>query len=239
LPRRGRKSSWSPRPAVAGESQLHASVGRFAGAAPISLERWTRSRGAVTANPNDPAMHKLLAAALVQQDRTSEAFAEFVAALLIDPQDAEAHAGIGQIHLNAGRNDDALDALRRALDLAPDNIDARYALATGLERLGRTEEAGQYFARVALAQRQILADRRRTMSLGVLKEEAALRTSEGQLDLAIALYEKALGVEAEPAVYSGSRICTRKSGARLTRRGRKPITKKAVQSARTDGSGPR
>ena len=60
-------------------------------------------------------MHRFLAIALVQQDRTGEAFAEFVAALLIDPRDAEAHAGIGQIHLNAGRHADAVDVLRRAI----------------------------------------------------------------------------------------------------------------------------
>ena len=225
--------------AVAGESQLHASVGRFAGAGadlPGAVDAFTR---AVTANPNDPAMHKFLAAALVQQDRTSEAFAEFVAALLIDPQDAEAHSAIGQIHLNADRNDAALGALRRALDLAPDNIDARYALATGLERLGRTEEAGQHFARVALAQRQMLADRRRTMSLGVLKEEAALRTSEGQLNAAIALYEKALGVEAEPAVFSRLADLYSKVGRALDAARAKANYEKAVQAARTDGSGPR
>ena len=62
-----------------------------------------------------------------------EAFAEFVAALLIDPQDAGAHAGIGRIHLDAGRDADAVDALRRAMDLRPANTDARYALATALD----------------------------------------------------------------------------------------------------------
>jgi tetratricopeptide (TPR) repeat protein len=124
-----------------------------------------------------------------------------MAALLIDSQDAGAHSGIGRIYLNAGRDADAVDALRRATDLVDGNIDARYALASALERLGRTEEAAQHFARVEQAQRQMLADRRRAMSSGVLKEEAALRASEGQFEAAIALLEKALAVEAEPAVY--------------------------------------
>jgi tetratricopeptide (TPR) repeat protein len=187
--------------AVSGESQLHASIGRFAlGAAdgPGAIDAFAR---AVRANPNDPAMHRFLAGALMQQDRAGEALAEFVAELLIDPQDAGALAGIGQIHLQAGRDADAVDALRRATDLAPANSEARYALASALARLGRTEEAAQHFARVEQAQRQMLADRRRTLSHDVLKEEAALRAAEGRFDTAIALYEKALAVGADPAVY--------------------------------------
>ena len=188
--------------AIAGESQLHASVGRSASAAadvPGAIESFSR---AVAANPNDAALHKQLAGSLVQQDRAGEALVEFVAALLINPEDAEAHAGIGQIHLNAGRDADAVDALRRATEIAPANHDARYALANALVRLGRTQEAAEHFARVEEAQRQMLADRRRSLSHDVLKEEAALRTAEGRFDAAIALYEEALAVTpTDAAVY--------------------------------------
>jgi Flp pilus assembly protein TadD len=146
-------------------------------------------------------MHRLLARTLWVHDRADEALAEFVAVLLIDPLDAAAHAGIGQIHLQKGRNADAVDALQRATALAPADSDMRYALASALERLGRTEEAAPHFARVAQAQRQALADRRRELSGASLKQEAALRTAEGQFDTAIALYEKALAVESDPVVY--------------------------------------
>ena len=184
-----------------GESQLHAAVGRFAvGAAdgPAAIDAFARAAGA---NPNDPAMHRLLARTLLVHDRPEEALAEFVAVLLIDPLDAAAHAGIGQIHLQKGRNADAVDALRRATDLAPADSETRYALATALERLGRTQEAAQHFARVEQAQRQALADRRRELSAASLKQEAALRIAEGQFDTAIDLYEKALAVESDPTVY--------------------------------------
>jgi len=222
--------------AVAGESLLHASAGRSAVTAadlPGAIDAFAR---AVNADLNDPAMHKFLATALMQQDRTGEAFAEFVAALLIDPQDGEAYAGIGQIDLNAGRDADAVDALRRATDLTPGNIDARYALASALERLGRSEEAAQHFARVAQAQRQMLADRRRTMSSGVLKEEAALRTSEGRFEAAIALYEKALAVEAEPAVYGRLADLYSKVGRTLDAARARAIYGKSVAGARANGS---
>ena len=60
---------------------------------------------------------QMLAGALLQQDRVNEAFIEFVATLMIDPLDADAHARIGRIHLDAGRRyADAAEALRRAVE---------------------------------------------------------------------------------------------------------------------------
>ena len=180
------------RDAVTGLSQLYGSIGRLASAAadfPGASEALTR---AVMANPNNPVTHSYLASALLQQDRVDEAFAEFVVALLIDPRHAAAHAGIGQIHLDAGRYADAVDALRLATELAPGNAEVQYALASALTRAGNSEEAKQYFSRVEQAQRQTLADRRRALSLDVLKEEAALRTSEGNYERAAALWEQVL-----------------------------------------------
>jgi tetratricopeptide (TPR) repeat protein len=143
-----------------------------------------------------------MARTLMEEDRADEALAEFVAALLIDPHDAVAHAGIGQIHLHAGRDADAVAALQRATDLTPADSETRYALASALQRLGRSEEAAQHFARVEQAQRQTLTDRRREMSAAVLKQEAAFDAAEGRFDTAIALYEQALAVESDPVVYS-------------------------------------
>ena len=126
---------------------------------------------------------------------------ELVAVLLIDPSDADAHTGIGQIHLNAGRYNDAVTALRRAVELSANYTEARYALATALMRSGSTQEAAQELERVEQAQRQALDDRRRTMSLDVLKEEAAFHAAEGRYERAVALYEQALTLGADPAVY--------------------------------------
>ena len=185
-----------------GESQLHTAIGRFALNAADNAGAIDAFARAIRANPNDPAMHRVLASTLLQEDRADEALAEFVAVLIIDPLDAAAHAGIGQIHLQTGRDADAVDALRRATDLAPASSEARYALATALERLGRTEEAAQHFARVEEAQRRTLADRRRELSAAALKQEAVLRAAEGRFDTAIALYEQALAIESDPLVFS-------------------------------------
>jgi tetratricopeptide (TPR) repeat protein len=198
--------------AVAGEGQLHAAVGRSASAAadvPGAIESFMR---AVDANPNDAVLHKHLAGSLVQQDRAGEALVEFIAALLIDSADAEAHTGIGQIHLDAGRDADAVEALRHATEIAPASHDARYALANALVRLGRTQEAAEHFVRVEQAQRQMLADRRRGLSHDVLKEEAALRAGEGKFEAAIALYEQALAVTVDPSVYGHLAVLYAKVG---------------------------
>ena len=176
--------------AVAGRSHLLGTVGRLASGAadgPGAIDALTR---AVAGDPGNPLWHRLLAGAYLLEDHPDDALAEFAAALRIDPRDADAHLGVGQIHLNAGRSAEAVDALRRATELKPDSIDAAHALATALARLGKGREAAPYFARVEQVQRQRLADRRRTLSLDVLREEAGLRSREGQYDRAAALWRQ-------------------------------------------------
>jgi hypothetical protein len=77
------------------------------------------------------------------------------------------------------------------------------------------------------------------MSLGVLKEEAALRASEGHLEAAIALYEKALVVEAEPAVYGRLTDLYLKVGRALDAARARAIYEKTAHAERADGSTPR
>jgi Flp pilus assembly protein TadD len=194
--------------AVAGQSQLHASIGRLAAEAADFSGASEAFARAVREHPNDSTLRMYLASALLQQDRAGESFAELVAALLIDPSDSGAHAGIGQIYLNAGRYDEAVLALRRAVALSADHTEARYALATALMRLGNTEEAAREFERVEQAQRQTLAARRREMTLDVMKEEAALRTAEGNYDRAIEQLEAAAKLQSrdsaartDPEIY--------------------------------------
>ena len=164
--------------AIVGRSGLYAAIGRLAGNATEVAAAIDAFAHAADANPNDSSAHNYLAAALLQQDRVNEAFIEFMVTLLIDPLDGDALAGIGRIHLDAGRYADAVEALRRAIEVAPNDTEARYALATALTRLGKTQEAAQEFDRVEDAQRRALAERRRKMSLDVLKEEAAQRAAE-------------------------------------------------------------
>ena len=161
--------------AVAGGSHLLGIVGRLASGAADGRGAIDALSRAVAGDPGNPLWRRLLAVAYLLEDRPSEALAEFAAALRIDPRDAAAHLGVGQIHLNAGRNAEAVDALRRATELNADSIDAAYALATALTRLGHAGEAAPYFERVEQVQRQQQADRRRQLLLDIQREEAAMR----------------------------------------------------------------
>jgi tetratricopeptide (TPR) repeat protein len=183
--------------AAAGGHALYASIGQLAiNAADVSGASEMLARS-VRDNPNDTVAHRHLAAVLLQQDRADDAFSELVAALLIDPRDADAHAGIGQIHLNAGRDADAAAALRRALEIQQGHAEARYALATALARLGRTQESAQELERFDQQQQRMLADRRRNMTLDVLREEAALRAAEGAYDRAVTLWQQVIDQQPE------------------------------------------
>ena len=183
--------------AVAGRSHLLATVGRLASGAADNAGAVDALTRAVADDPGSPAWHKLLAGALLLEDRPDDALVEFGAALRLDPRDGDAHLGVGQIYLNAGRTAEAVDALRRATELKPDSIDAEYALATALTRLGNERDAARYFEHVEQVQRQRLADRRRTLSLDTLREEADLRFREGQFDRAAALWRGLADLYAE------------------------------------------
>jgi len=161
--------------AVAGRSHLLATVARLASGAADNAGAVDALTRAVADDPGSPAWHTLLAGALVLEDRPDDALVEFAAALRLDPRAAGAHFGVGQIYLNAGRNAEAVDPLRRATELNADSIEAEYALATALTRLGNSREAARHFEHVEQVQRQRLADRRRQLLLDTLREEAALR----------------------------------------------------------------
>ena len=55
-------------------------------------------------------------------------FAEFAAAVLIQPDSLRAHLAIGQMHLEAGRYDEAIAVLRWVAARAPSFAGARHAL---------------------------------------------------------------------------------------------------------------
>jgi tetratricopeptide (TPR) repeat protein len=124
-------------------------------------------------NPNDPNIHKELASAYAAEGRGDDAFCELMAALLIDRRDAQAHASIGQLFANGGRDAEAVAAYNRALDLAPARYEIRYALAAAHRRLGNAAEAARQLDIFERARRQALERRRRDIANEVQQEEAA------------------------------------------------------------------
>ena len=133
-----------------------------------AIEAYTR---AARLNPNDPNIHKELAAAYAAGGQHGEAFCELMAAVLIDPRDAQAHAAIGQVYLDSGRNDEAVTAFNRALELKPDQYETRYALATAFTRLGRSTDAAREFDLFERVRREKLDERRRDIARDVEREE--------------------------------------------------------------------
>ena len=128
-------------------------------------------RRAARLAPNDPLIHRELAGAYIADGRTDDAFLEFVAALLVDPLDAQTFAAIGQLSVDTGRYADAAAAFTRALELKPDAFELRYALATALTRAGNTAEASRQFDMYEQQRREALDRRRRDIADDVDRQE--------------------------------------------------------------------
>jgi Flp pilus assembly protein TadD len=161
--------------ALVGRSALYVGIARLAqveGDPAGAIDAFSR---AVRLSPNDPNIHKELASAYSAYDRVDEAFCELMAALLIDAGDGQAHAAIGHLYLDAGRDMDAVTAFTRALELMPEGYETRYALATALMRLGDTAEAARQLDMFERMRRAMLEKRRRDIATDVEKEEAVRR----------------------------------------------------------------
>jgi tetratricopeptide (TPR) repeat protein len=91
--------------------------------------------------PINPRAHNNLGLALVRAGRTSEAIAQYEAALRLTPDYVEAHNNLGNVLESAGRTPEAIAQLEEALRLKPDYENAHINLANALESAGRTPEA--------------------------------------------------------------------------------------------------
>lgn len=151
--------------------------------------------------PNEPIAHKDLGMAYSRAGRNDEALIELLMASLLGHDDAEMLGTIGQVHLTAGRFEAAEVALRRAIALDPRLPQARYALGSTLQRLGRSAEAKEQLDEFQRLQTAALEEQRRAFEIATLIHEAELAVQAGRLEAAIAPYEKAAALGAEPGVY--------------------------------------
>lgn len=66
-----------------------------------------------------------------------------------DPDNAAAHCGLGLVYcFHEGRFEESIEELRKAVELAPDNVTYRLHLAKTLTMLGMYEEAKGEFEKV-------------------------------------------------------------------------------------------
>ena len=184
-----------------GESRLFARAGSLyqnAGEADAGFEAFQQS---VRADPNNAELHAELARGHLEYDRREAAYAEYVAALLIDPADPNAYLGIGQLHLTAGRYADAITALERLVRLQPTYASARHMLGNALMRVGRTDEGARELAAFQQLEAATADRRRRTMAAGVLREEAMVRAAQGDVARTVSLWQQLIQLEPDVAAH--------------------------------------
>ncbi len=151
----------------------------------------------IEANPNSGEAHRQLGEIYFLQGRDEQALVEFLAASWLDPRDAKAYAGAGQVQARLLKYADAAVTLERALSLDPGMREARYALGTSLMRLGKTEEAKRALETFQQQQAEAEAAGQRAFRLDALRREASKDLLAGALDRAIASYAEVLKLEPE------------------------------------------
>jgi len=85
---------------------------------------------------------------------------------------------MGQIHLNADRLTTAETVLRRAVAIAPDSAEARYALARTLLRRGSAKEGQPHLGEFRRLQATLLEQRRQKYESDLQNRNEHLRSEE-------------------------------------------------------------
>jgi tetratricopeptide (TPR) repeat protein len=145
--------------------------------------------------PNERQAHVDLGKIFFLQGDDVQARAEFEVALLLNPADAEVYTALAQVHLRAGRHQEAADAARRALEIDVANREARYVHATALLRMGNTAEGTAELQVFQRLQAEDAAARARAFELGRLRREATVSIAAGDHANAVTLLQRALVME--------------------------------------------
>ena len=164
------------KPVVAGLARLYAIIG-LAYHAQFDLDGAAKAyRQRVRVAPNDRDAHFDLAEVYRGQDNLDEARVEYLAAAWLDPTHAKTFGMLGQVEAAAGRDEEAVAMLRRAVTLDAGLLEARYGLSRALLRLGRTEEAQQELRAFEAAQAKAMDEQRRQFRDNQQKIDEVLKT---------------------------------------------------------------
>ena len=105
------------------------------------LEAFTK---AIELKPDDAAYHNNYALALVKAKKIPEAQAELTKAAQIDPQNAgRYYYNLGAVLVNAGQNEAAGQAFKKAIDIDPNYADAQYQYGMYLLGLAKITPEGK------------------------------------------------------------------------------------------------
>jgi choline-sulfatase len=108
-------------------------------------------RQAVATDPAKPAIRLDLARVLAEAGRVAEARTEYETTLSLQADYAPALTGLGALEASGGDLEAAARHLRRALEMEPDQDEARFDLAQVLDRQGRRDEAASEYRRLVEA----------------------------------------------------------------------------------------
>jgi tetratricopeptide (TPR) repeat protein len=165
---------------VVGAAPLWATVGRLHHLL-LDLDAAAAAYGRrVALQPNDSEGHCDLADVYRARDDLAAATVEALTAALLDPKNARAYAMVGQLDAAAGRDNDALPMLRKAVELAPADGEARYALSRALLRLGRRDEAQRELEVFQQLQSRAMEAERRRFEENQATIDKALKAEEGK-----------------------------------------------------------
>ena len=95
--------------------------------------------------PNDPNLLCLLGAALLQQDRPSQAERPLSKAVELYPGFSKGHEGLAEVFMLQGKLPAALECLQTASRLEPDSASIKLKLGKVLTGLGRNDDASSEF----------------------------------------------------------------------------------------------
>jgi tetratricopeptide (TPR) repeat protein len=164
---------------VAGASLVHAAIGRLQHAA-LNLAAAARAyERRVTLVPQSTRAHLDLAAVYQAQDRLDDALVEDLAAVLVDPGNANGYAAAGQLRADQGDDAGAIALLQTSVRLDARHGAARYALGRALLRAGRTDEAREHLAAFEGIQKAEMEAQRRQFEENSRALESAVSGAKG------------------------------------------------------------
>ena len=111
----------------------------------IYADAETLYRATLAGNPNCWMAHNNLGNAVLDRDRTQEAFEHYSQCLKIKPDYAGADYNLANILLDRERTEEAIQHYQRAIRLSPDYFDAYYNLGNALAASGREAAAVDYY----------------------------------------------------------------------------------------------
>ena len=138
--------------------------------------------------PKHPFAWKALGAVLQATGRQTEAAAANQAAIVLSPEDAEAHSNLGNTLQDLARLEDAETSYNQAIALKPDYAEAHYNMGVTFKELGRLEKAEASYAQAIVLQPDFAEAH---YNLGITLKDL------GRLEEAKASYAKAIAFKPE------------------------------------------